>query len=54
MKWTEEAKRRLARAPFFVRPFIKRRAETVARERGMAEVTEALLSELKGKEHTGS
>lgn len=48
--WSPDAKARLARAPFFVRPFIKKRAEQVARERGMHEVTDALLSEIKGKE----
>lgn len=50
MKWTPAAKQRLQRAPFFVRPFVRRRAETVARERGMSEVTSELLQELKDKE----
>lgn len=52
--WTPEAKRRLARVPFFVRPFVKKRAESVARERGLSEITSELLDELKSREHTGS
>jgi hypothetical protein len=50
VQWTPGAKKRLKKVPFFVRPFVKKRAETVARERGMSEVTEELLSELKDKE----
>lgn len=50
MRWSPEAKRRLGKVPFFVRPFVLKRAETVARERGMDEVTGELLSELKDKE----
>lgn len=53
IRWTDDAARRLARAPFFVRPFIKRRAESAARERGLKEVTSALLDEIKSKEHQG-
>lgn len=49
--WETEAARRLKKAPFFVRPFVRQRAEQVARERGMAKVTTALLDELKGREH---
>lgn len=49
--WTVDAKERLARVPFFIRFFVKRRAETVARERGLKEITSALLDELKSKEH---
>ena len=48
--WSAEAKQRLGRVPFFVRPFVKKRAEAAARERGMTEVTGELLSELKSKE----
>lgn len=49
-RWTPEALARLQRAPFFVRPFIKKRAEKVARERGLDEISSELLSELKSKE----
>jgi uncharacterized membrane protein len=36
--------------PFFVRPLARRKAEAAAHERGMTEVTSALLDELKAKE----
>lgn len=54
MQWDPEAKARIEKAPFFIRPFIKRHAERVARERGHASVTVALLTELKSREHTSS
>ena len=54
MHWEPEAEQRLARAPFFVRLFIKKRAEAAARERGMTTITTALLDELKAREHRGS
>mgnify|MGYP003326113681 CR=1 FL=1 len=53
MKWSTLAEASLSRVPFFVRPFVRRRAEALARERGLAEVTEALMKELRQKEHTG-
>ena len=51
IRWTPDAKERLARVPFFIRFFVKRRAEAVAAERGLTEVTSALLDEIKSKEH---
>jgi len=51
MRWTDEAKKRLKKAPFFIRPFIKRRAEQEAEKRGDAEVTSELLDQIKSKEH---
>jgi hypothetical protein len=51
MKWEPEAEVRIKKAPFFIRPFIKARAEKVARARGLAQVTCALLDELKASEH---
>ena len=50
MEWDTEAEARVKKAPFFVRPFIKGRAEREAKERGMQKVTCALLDELKAKE----
>jgi hypothetical protein len=38
-------------APFFIRPFIRSRAEKEAGRRGLSEVTTALLDELKASEH---
>jgi hypothetical protein len=53
MVWQPEALERLQRAPFFVRPFIKMRAETEAKKRGYSQVTTQLLDELKASEHRG-
>lgn len=53
IRWTPEAERRLKKVPFFIRPFVRRRAETAARERGEAEVTSELLDAIKDKEHRG-
>jgi hypothetical protein len=53
IRWTPEALERLARVPFFVRPFVRRRAESAAAERGLSEVTSQLLDEIKSKEHRG-
>jgi hypothetical protein len=54
MEWEEEAAARVQRAPFFIRPFIRRRAEHEAMARGLAQVTVALLDELKSSEHRGA
>ncbi len=52
--WHPDAEQRIKKVPFFIRPWARRRAETVARERGMQEVTTHLLDELKGREHKGA
>ncbi|MFO0681185.1 MAG: PCP reductase family protein [Sandaracinus sp.] len=54
MDWEPEAEARVSRAPFFVRFFIRRRAEDEAKKRGLPKVTVALLDELKSSEHRGS
>jgi hypothetical protein len=51
MHWQAEAEARIKKAPFFIRPFIRSRAEKEAARRGLAEVTTALLDELKASEH---
>lgn len=53
MEWETEAEARIKKAPFFVRPFIRARAEKAARARGLDRVTSALLDELKSREHPG-
>ena len=53
MEWEPEAQARVKKAPFFVRPFIKARAEREATARGLSTVTCALLDELKAGEHEG-
>jgi len=47
--WTPETEARMKRVPFFVRPLAKRKAEEVARERGMDTITLELLDELEKK-----
>jgi hypothetical protein len=54
MEWEPDAQSRLRKAPFFVRPFIRARAEREATARGLTAVTSALLDELKAGEHEGS
>jgi hypothetical protein len=54
MDWDPDAASRLKKAPFFVRPFIRARAEREATTRGLSKVTGALLDELKASEHDGS
>jgi hypothetical protein len=51
MEWEEDARVRVSKAPFFIRFFIKQRAESEAEKRGLARVTTQLLDELKSKEH---
>ncbi len=53
MPWSPEARKLVGRAPFFVRPIAIRRTETVARERGMKQVTAELVKELRSKESKG-
>jgi hypothetical protein len=51
MEWEPAASARLKKAPFFIRFFIKQKAEGEASRRGLAQVTTQLLDELKSKEH---
>ncbi len=45
--WTEEAERRLARIPEFVRPMVRDSVERCARARGCREVTCEVMDEFK-------
>ena len=54
VEWEPEAKKRLEKVPFFIRPLVRRRAEKAADERGLSRVTTALLDELKASEHRGT
>ena len=47
--WTEEALKRLERAPGFLRGMVKRLAEKKARELGYREITEDILTQFKGQ-----
>ena len=54
IRWQPEAEQRLGNVPFFIRPFVRWRAESAAAARGLAEVDCELLDEMKGQEHRGS
>jgi len=49
LNWSAAAERRLDNIPAFVRPMAKKEIERIARERGMTEVSEALMEESKSK-----
>lgn len=51
IRWHSDAEQRVKKVPFFIRPLVRRRAESAARERGLEEVTSLLLDEIKNREH---
>ena len=49
VRWTDEASKRLERAPLFLRGMVRRIAEKKARELGYAEITEEILDQFKNQ-----
>ncbi|MCS5691497.1 PCP reductase family protein [Cyanobium sp. FGCU-6] len=49
MTWTPEAEARLKEIPFFVRPAVRRRIESLAREAGLGTVDEAFYEQAKAR-----
>ncbi len=49
VRWTDEASKRLERAPLFLRGMVRRLAEKKARELGCAEITGDLLDQFKNQ-----
>ena len=47
LRWSAEAEARLARIPSFVRAVVASRLEAFARDRGVAEITVDLMSEVR-------
>jgi len=47
IRWSEEALKRMERAPMFLRGMVRRLAEKKARELGYAEITEQILDQFK-------
>ena len=47
IRWSEEALKRMDRAPVFLRGMVRRLAEKKARELGYAEITEQILDQFK-------
>ncbi len=48
LRWSDAARARMDRVPSFVRGVVMKRVEDWARERGLAEVTPELLTEIRG------
>ena len=49
LRWTDEASKRLERAPIFLRGMVRRLAEKKARELGYVEITGDLLEQFKNQ-----
>ena len=49
LSWSAEAEQRLDNIPSFIRPMAKKEIERIAKERGMTQVSEALMEESKSK-----
>ncbi len=49
LSWSQEAERRLDNIPSFIRPMAKKEIERIAKERGMTQISEALMEESKSK-----
>jgi hypothetical protein len=49
MNWSAEAEARLKEVPFFVRPVVRRRIESLASEAGLAEVSESFYEQAKAQ-----
>ena len=49
MNWTSQAEARLKEIPFFVRPAVRRRIETLAREAALEQIDEAFYEQAKAR-----
>lgn len=49
VNWTSQAESRLKEVPFFVRPIVRKRIESLAAEAGRAEVDEAFYEQAKAQ-----
>ncbi len=49
MQWSSDAEQRLKEVPFFVRPVVRRRIESLAAEAGLAEVDRTFYEEAKAR-----
>ncbi|MEB3235114.1 MAG: PCP reductase family protein [Cyanobacteriota bacterium] len=49
MNWSAEAEGRLKEVPFFVRPVVRRRIESLAHEAGLSEVSESFYEQAKAQ-----
>ena len=49
MNWTPEAEARLKEIPFFVRPAVRRRIESMAKEAGREQIDESFYESAKSQ-----
>jgi hypothetical protein len=49
MQWSSDAEQRLKEVPFFVRPVVRRRIESLASEAGLNEVDASFYEEAKAR-----
>jgi hypothetical protein len=49
MQWTSDAEQSLKEVPFFVRPVVRRRIETLALEAGLQQVDGAFYAEARAR-----
>ncbi len=49
MQWSSDAEQRLKEVPFFVRPVVRRRIESLAAEAGLEEVDRTFYEEAKAR-----
>jgi hypothetical protein len=49
LPWTPAAQQRLENIPAFIRPLARQEIERIARERGLASITDAVMDEMKDK-----
>ncbi|MEB3271295.1 MAG: PCP reductase family protein [Synechococcus sp.] len=49
MQWSEEAEQLLREVPFFVRPAVRRRIETLAAEAGLAQVDRGFYTQARAR-----
>lgn len=49
MDWKPEAELRLREVPFFVRPAVRKRIESLAREAGLASIDETFYEQAKAR-----
>ena len=49
MTWTSEAEQKLREVPFFVRPVVRRRIESLAAEEGLEQVDVTFYEEAKAR-----
>jgi len=49
MQWSSDAEQRLKEVPFFVRPVVRRRIESLATEAGLEEVDRGFYEQAKAR-----